>query len=134
MLLETLGAEHHCPKEFPDNPGAVADRPTPSSSAPPIKQRFVDKRQEPRYPTMDAVEVCFLESDWKRVTGTILDVSRQGLRIEVPLPIGSGACLEIVLQNRAIIFGVTRYCRRVEVGYQVGVLIEDVYYAQPMVF
>jgi len=89
----------------------------------------VDKRKEPRYPTNDAVEVCILDPNYQRVAGTIHDISRNGLRIEVPLPITTGARLEIILRDRAIIFGVARYCRHSIAGYYIGVLIEDVYYA-----
>jgi hypothetical protein len=132
MLLKTHESEHYCPEKAPDIPVAVSvgGRPAPSSSDPPSCRRFVNRRPEPRYPTMDVVEVCILKSDCERVMGTVLDVTRTRLRVEVAAPISNGASLEIVLRNRAIICGVTRYCRRSEVGYHVGLVIKDIYYAQ----
>jgi hypothetical protein len=94
--------------------------------------RFLERLPETRYETHDAAEVCILEPDLSRVAATVLDVSRSGLRIRVKKPVGKNIRLEIFLPNRAIIFGETSYCRAVSGGYDIGIAIEDVYYAQPV--
>jgi hypothetical protein len=89
---------------------------------------FIEKRREARYVTCDVVEVCILHAEGERLQGILRDVSRSGLRIELSLPVNIGARLEVVLHNRAIIFGEARYCAASAHAYQVGVVIEDIYY------
>jgi hypothetical protein len=112
----------------PANWGASTSSATPSSEDP-----FVEKRKEKRFETCEVVEVCILEMASlemasERLHGILRDVSRSGLGLELSLPVNPGASLEIVLRNRAIIFGEVRYCRHQDRGYQVGVAIEDIYY------
>jgi hypothetical protein len=92
----------------------------------------VERRREPRFPTNEPVQVCILEARSERVAGTILDISRSGLRVEVRVPVSKTVHLEIILPNQVIIFGETRYCRRHAGAYQVGVSIDDVYFAQSL--
>jgi hypothetical protein len=94
---------------------------------------FVEKRRDVRYATCEAVEVCVLEVPSRelasrRLAAILRDVSRNGLRIEFSMPVKAGARLEILLRDRAIIFGTTCYCRRDADTFQVGVVIEDIYY------
>jgi hypothetical protein len=115
---------------------------TPSAGSPLAGGPFVEKRREVRYGTCEPVEVCILEmaSCEKasgemascRLAGVLRDVSRNGLRIELSMPVNAGARLEIVLRDRAIIFGEARYCSGSGGAYQVGVVIEDVYYPKPV--
>ena len=94
----------------------------------------VDRRREARYATNDPVEIQLLEAGGgPRMGGKVLDVSRNGLRLELQAPIGKGLRVEIVLPDRTIIFGETRYCRHLSSIYHVGVSIEVVCYAQPTV-
>jgi hypothetical protein len=105
---------------------APGDHPSPPCCA------SIDRRRETRYPTNDSVEVLLLEAGGgPPMKGRALDVSRAGLRLELPTPVGKGLRLKIVLRDRTIIFGETRYCRHLSPLYQVGVAIEVVYYAQP---
>jgi PilZ domain len=132
MPLESRAVERDQGKKTPRNPlTALPNGPLVFSSAP-RDRRLVDKRRESRYPTNDAVEVNILESGGELVAGTVLDVSGRGLRIKLTAPVGNGLRLEIILRDRAIIFGETRYCRGSGDSYHVGVVIEDVYYAQPV--
>jgi hypothetical protein len=87
-----------------------------------------EKRREARYETCEAVEVCILEVESQPLRGILRDVSRSGLRVELSFPVEAGAHLEVFLANRAIIFGEARYCRRSAHSYQVGVVIDDIYY------
>lgn len=90
----------------------------------------VERRREPRYPANDIVEVQVVGGSTERFPGTILDLSRSGLRLEVGKPLSRGTHLEIVLRNRAIIFGESCYARSKNGLYQVGVSIENVYFAK----
>jgi hypothetical protein len=93
-----------------------------------IGSPFVEKRREARYETCEAVGVNILDGDNRRLQGILRDVSRSGLRVELSHPVEPGAHLEVVLNNRAIIFGEARYCQASTHSYQVGVAIEDIYY------
>jgi len=85
----------------------------------------LERRKEIRYPTYDPVLVR-LSPGRACVPGTILDISRSGLRVEIGPPIRRGSRLEIILASRAVIFGTVRYCRRVADAHHAGVLIEHV--------
>jgi hypothetical protein len=87
-----------------------------------------EKRKEPRYATCDPADISLLDMASLQVPGVVRDVSRNGIRIEVVLPVSMGARLKICLPKRAIIFAVARYCRRTKDTYQVGAEIESVYY------
>jgi len=122
MILE-LNATPNGLKE-PENPaGDQSSTPSPTP---------FDRRRETRYAATETVEISILDvAGGPRFSGTVLDVSRSGLRIEIAAPISKGVRVEIVLSDRAIIFGEARYCRRISTLYHVGVAIEVVYYAQP---
>jgi hypothetical protein len=92
----------------------------------------VEKQRETRYPTCEAVEVCILEMVSRHLNAVLREVSRNGLRLEVSMPVNAGARLEIVWRNRAIIFGEACYCRYSLGTYHVGVAIEDIYYPKPV--
>jgi hypothetical protein len=103
------------------------------TSSPPSPPLF-DRRRETRYATTETVEVSLLDAArGPRFSGTVLDVSHSGLRVETATPISKGVRIEIVLRERAVIFGKARYCRRSSALYHVGVSIEVVYYAQPVI-
>ena len=123
LLQEKSGQMLNHPAAMPTRDGSPA-----SSSVVPVGNPFVEKRREARYVTCDEVEVCILGAESQCQRGILRDVSRSGLRIELSLPVEAGAHLEVVLVNRAIIFGEARYCRRSTHTYQVGVVIDDIYY------
>lgn len=92
------------------------------------EQFFFEKRREPRLATCEPAEIYVLDMQGLRLPGILRDVSRNGLRIEINMPLKPSDRLEIVLENRAIFFGQVRYCRRVDDCYHAGVLIGDVLY------
>lgn len=92
--------------------------------------RRLERRREPRYPACEIVEVQVIGASGGRFPGTMLDISRSGLKIEVGKPLSQGAYLEILLPTRAIIIGEARYCRSKNRLYHVGVKIEGVYFSQ----
>jgi hypothetical protein len=105
-----------------------SDRDSSPSPARQPRSPFVEKRREARYETCEAVEVSILDGENRRLKGILRDVSRSGLRVELSQPVEPGAHLEVVLYNRAIIFGEARYCQASTHSYQVGMAIEDIYY------
>jgi hypothetical protein len=79
-----------------------------------------ERRRERRYATNDPVAIRLLEAGGgPPVGGTVLDVSRSGLRVESAVPLGKGLRLEIILPDRTIIFGESRYCHRVPTAYHI---------------
>jgi hypothetical protein len=87
-----------------------------------------ERRREARYATCDAVEVSVLDVAGFQVRGVLRDVSKNGLCVELGLPVEPGARLRIVLHGRAIIFAVARYCRSTARSFQVGAAISGLYH------
>jgi PilZ domain len=84
-----------------------------------------ERRREARYPTQDPAELEILPGPNDPIYGTILDVSRSGLRAALHQRISRGEQVMIKL-HRNVIFGEIRYCRAVSGGFHVGVKIQDV--------
>ncbi|HTW63128.1 MAG TPA: PilZ domain-containing protein [Bryobacteraceae bacterium] len=108
-------------------PRPIAPLPAPSP-APPYQGFGAEKRREPRYSTCDAAEVSLLDLPGAHFGAVVHDVSKNGLRIELDLPVTSGSRLKITLRKRAIVFAIARYCRRTGNTYHVGAEIESAYY------
>lgn len=90
-----------------------------------------EKRREPRYPANDAAYVQVLPERALRVPATVIDVSRNGLRIKLRTPVPVHAHIEITIHprirpNTLVLFGEVRYCSRVRGNYHAGVLIKGV--------
>jgi len=90
--------------------------------------RGPERRREVRYATCDPAEVQLLDLAGLQIPGIVRDLSKNGLCVEIALPVTPGARLKIRLRSHAI-FGEVRYCRRTADAYQVGVAIQDVYFA-----
>jgi hypothetical protein len=82
-----------------------------------------ERRREPRYPCNDPVEIRIIPGAGSRIPGTLLDVSRSGLRIELDSAVPKGTQVEILLSRQLEVSGRVRHCRRVGAKYQAGVLI-----------
>jgi len=83
-----------------------------------------DRRTEIRYPAQDPAELEILPGPTEPIFGTILDVSRSGLRVGLAARIDRGAQVKVMLHNN-IIFGEVRYCRSVSGAFHVGIRIHD---------
>jgi hypothetical protein len=83
-----------------------------------------ERRREARYPTHDPAELEIMSSGDEPLYGTVLDVSRSGLRIAVSRRISRGEQVKVKLQQN-VIFGEVRYCRAVSGGFHVGLKIQD---------
>jgi hypothetical protein len=84
-----------------------------------------ERRSEARYPTQDPAELEVLPGPNEPVYGTILDVSRSGLRVALNKRIDRGEQVKVKL-HRNVIFGEVRYCRSVSGGgFHAGIRIQD---------
>ncbi len=96
----------------------VAD--IPDLSAPQV----IERRSEARYQTHDPAEIEILPGPGEPLYGTIVDVSRSGMRVALHKRISRGEHVKVKL-HRNVIFGEVRYCRAVPDGFQVGLKIQD---------
>jgi hypothetical protein len=94
------------------------------------RARSVERRRETRYPTQDAAEVEVRHGEILRMPAMVVDVSRSGLRLELPAAVGRGEQVKINLPRQVVILGEVRYCRRSGMVFYAGVLILDVFQAQ----
>ncbi len=94
------------------------------------RARLAERRRETRYPTQDAAEVEVRHGEILRMPALVVDVSRSGLRLELPAAVGRGEQAKITLPKQMVIVGEIRYCRRVGIVYHAGVLIQDVFQGQ----
>jgi hypothetical protein len=83
-----------------------------------------ERRSEARYPTQDPAELQILAGPSEPIYGTILDVSRSGLRVELSQRIARGEQVKVKLHEN-VIFGEVRYCRAVSGAFQAGIRIQD---------
>ena len=103
------------------SPRAVADIPdTPAPEVP--APHAIERRSEARYQTQDPAEIEILPGPSEPFYGTVLDVSRSGLRIALSRRISRGEQVKVKL-HRNVIFGEVRYCRAVPKGFQAGLQI-----------
>jgi hypothetical protein len=83
-----------------------------------------ERRSEQRYPAQEPAELECLFGALGPIYGTILDVSRSGLRIALPRRIDRGQHVKVKLQQN-VIFGEVRYCRAVSGVFHAGIRIQD---------
>src|SRR5580693_3203699 len=85
--------------------------------------RLAERRREIRYPTQDAAEVEVRHGEILRMPAMVVDVSRSGLRLELPAAVGRGEQVKISLPRQVVILGEVRYCKRSGMVFYAGVLI-----------
>lgn len=110
----------HSPAPDEKNPKAVVAK---------TSTMLADRRREARYPCNKAVQVRNLTKNEARLSARIIEISRSGLRLELPAPVTKGAQVEILMSKEVAIFGKVRHCGAVGEKYQAGVQIEETYYA-----
>jgi len=103
----------------PLNPAATALAPSP-----PVSEEGGERRSEARYAAQDPAEIELLPGPSGLIYGTILDVSRSGLRVALTQRIERGEQIKVKLHHN-VIFGEVRYCRLVSGGFQAGIRIQD---------
>ena len=92
------------------------------------RARTAERLREKRYPTADAAEVEVRHGEMLRMPAMVVDVSRSGLRLELPAAIGRGERVKISLPRQMMILGEVRYCRRAGIVFHAGIMIEEVFY------
>ena len=93
--------------------------------------RSLNRRREARYPTHDSVQYQILPGQVPWLPATVLDVSRSGLRLELPLLTHKDCSIESLWPGKMSIFGEIRYCCKVGRAYEAGVLIQGIVNAEP---
>lgn len=83
-----------------------------------------DRRSEARYPAQAPAELEILPLSTGPLYGTVLDVSRSGLRIGLARRVDRNQKVRVTLSGN-VIFGEVRYCRAVAAGFQAGIRIEN---------
>jgi len=85
---------------------------------------FWEQRRETRYTTNDPARVATLPPTTDPMSGTVVDVSKSGMRLEVPTALAKGCRVEVVIPGKITVYGEVRYCRKSGAVFQAGVLIE----------
>jgi len=88
--------------------------------------RRIEKRREARYPCNDPAEARILPGDGSLLPATVVDISRSGLRLEIPVSVVPGSQIEVSLPKQVVIFGEVRHCRRTGDRFSAGVQIKEV--------
>jgi hypothetical protein len=89
----------------------------------------VDGRREARYPCNERAEVRVLFGETAPLPATVMDISRSGLRLVIPVALTKGLAIQVMLPKEVIVLGRVRYCRRTGESFHTGVYIDDVFYA-----
>jgi hypothetical protein len=87
-------------------------------------EQGVERRTEARYPADEPAELEIVSCTANPIFGTILDVSRSGLRVALPQRIDRGDQVKVKLHHN-VIFGEVRYCRPVSGAFHAGIRIQD---------
>jgi hypothetical protein len=93
--------------------------------------QIIERRREARYPTSDPAAVQILAPDGARVSATVVNVSRSGLRLKLRAPLAKGMRIEVVVVRKCAIFGEVRYCSRTGDLFFAGIQIDDVVHSRP---
>jgi len=83
-----------------------------------------EPQSETRYPTRDPAEIELIFGPSEPIYGTVLDVSRSGLRIALSNRIEPGQQVKVKLHDN-VIFGEVRHCRPVFGAFHAGIRILD---------
>ncbi len=104
-----------------EKPANRSGRVDPSNDSEP---KASERRTEQRYPAQEPAELECLLGALGPIYGTILDVSRSGLRIALPRRVDRGEHVKVRFQQ-SVIFGEVRYCRAVSGVFHTGIRIQD---------
>jgi hypothetical protein len=122
MTTETTATLPQSPEQASNFPSAAAVNWSSTESP------RVEKRSETRYETCEPVDLYLLDMNNLRLSGMLRDISKNGMRIELDMPLKPGDRIEVLLRNKIIVLAAVRYCRRTGEFYQVGSVIDDVFY------
>ena len=103
-----------------------------ASSARSSSPSAAERRRETRYPCQDPAEIRWLQGDGSSFSGTLLEISKSGLRVAVAAHLTRGAHVEVILPKQVVIFGEVRHCSRAGEVFHAGILIEEVFYSRDL--
>jgi hypothetical protein len=84
-----------------------------------------DRRKEPRYPTDGWASILVPSASAPRTfTARVLDVSKSGLRLRLPVPLEPGTLLQIEMRS-VVTTGAVRHCSSDGEHYSVGVQLDE---------
>jgi PilZ domain len=84
-----------------------------------------EMRKEPRYKTDETVSLQTLSPfSPDRVSGRLADVSRSGMKLQIPMRVECGTLIRISLKNM-IAFGEVRYCVQVGDAFHFGMQVSQ---------
>jgi hypothetical protein len=110
--------------ELPSREGAAAPIPDLRRAA-----AIIERRWEPRYTTNDPAAVKVLPAGTTHAPGLVLDISRFGLRVQLPMALEKGMEVKVTMPLGVVVVGQVRYCRPVDSAFQVGISTKEVIYA-----
>jgi len=90
---------------------------------------LIERRWEPRYTTNDPATVKVLPAGTTQASGLILDISRFGLRVQLPMSLDKGMEVKVTMPLGVVVVGQVRYCRGADSAFQVGIATREVIYA-----
>jgi len=91
-------------------------------------EALIERRWEPRYTTNDPAAVKVLPAGTTHASGLVLDISRFGLRVQLPMSLDKGMEVKVTMPLGVVVVGQVRYCRRVDAAFQVGISTREVIY------
>ena len=118
-LVDTIGPDILTTR----SPGAIHLEPQDS--------HLTECRREPRHACSDPAEVQRIPLDGSSFPATVLDISISGLGITLDAPLCQGSRIEVRL-SRQVMFGKVRHCRRIGKVFRAGIVIEAVFYSEPL--
>lgn len=85
--------------------------------------QVLERRKEPRYPTGGAAEIRIIgETATPHLHGTVCDVSRGGLGLNVKEPLPPGTAVELTFQESTAT-GIVRNCHPRSSGFRIGLAL-----------
>jgi hypothetical protein len=106
------------------SPERLSPSPVTGLSPSDTSTEVFDRRSEARYPAQEPAELEIMFCDGDAIYGTILDISRSGLRIALPRRLNRGEQVKVKF-SRNVIFGEVRYCRAAFPVFHTGIRIQD---------
>lgn len=92
-----------------------------------LKPQSAERRRDKRIKTSDPATIKLIYPNVSDpLAARILDVSRDGLKVEVPQFLDPGTTVQI-LMDASIVIAEIRYCVRAGAAYHIGVLIQDAF-------
>lgn len=98
------------------------------SPVPTQPERLLERRWEPRYPTQDPATVKVLPNGKQPIPGRVLDISRFGVCLELPVELKKLVEVKVVILPGIMILGQVRYCLRRDCDFRVGISTREVIY------